>query len=68
MEQKVLLRTNALSKITAVYHQDLITQLESDRENDVAILPLLEQEIVLMGAEIEKIQKKLTEKTKNEIV
>ncbi|PAD89184.1 ATP-dependent dsDNA exonuclease [Niallia circulans] len=64
VEQKVLLRTNALSKITAVYHQDLITQLESDRENDVAILPLLEQEIVLMGAEIEKIQKKLDRKNK----
>ncbi len=62
VEQKVLLRTNALSKITAVYHQDLITQLEADRDNDVAILPLLKEEIVLMGEEIEKLQKKLDRK------
>lgn len=62
VEQKVLLRTNALSKITAVFHQDLITQLESDSENDVSILPLLEKEIVLMGEEVEKIQKKLDQK------
>lgn len=58
----MLLRTNALSKITAVYHQDLITQLEADRDNDVAILPLLKEEIVLMGEEIEKLQKKLDRK------
>lgn len=64
VEQKVLLRNNALSKIDAVFQDDLIALMEAGSDNDVAILPLLEQEIGLMGEEVNKLQTMLDQKNK----
>lgn len=64
VEQKTLLRNNALTKIAAVFHKDLIALIEQGSDNDVAILPLLEQEIELMDEEIKKLQTKLEYKNK----
>lgn len=64
VEQKTLLRNNALTKIAAVFHKDLIALIEQGSDNDVAILPLLEQEIELMDEEIKKLQTKLEHKNK----
>lgn len=64
VEQKTLLRNNALTKIDAVFHKDLIALIEQGSDNDVAILPLLEQEIELMDEEIKKLQTKLEHKNK----
>lgn len=64
VEQKTLLRNNALSKIAAVFNNDLIALMEEGSDNDVAILPLLEQEIELMDDEIIKLQTKLEQKNK----
>ncbi len=64
VEQKTLLRNNALTKIAAVFHKDLIALIEQGSDNDVAILPLLEQEIELMDEEINKLQTKLEHKNK----
>ncbi|WP_400247766.1 AAA family ATPase [Niallia sp. JL1B1071] len=64
VEQKVLLRSNALSKIAAVFNKDLIVLMEQGSENDVAILPLLEQEIESMEEEVGRLQTKVDEKNK----
>lgn len=64
VEQKTLLRNNALTKIAAVFHKDLIALIEQGSDNDVAILPLLEQEIELMDEEINKLQTNLEHKNK----
>lgn len=64
VEQKVILRTNSLSKIAAVFNKDLIAQMAQDSENDVAILPLLEREIESMEKEVGRLQTKVDEKNK----
>lgn len=47
-----------------MFHKDLIALIEQGSDNDVAILPLLEQEIELMDEEIKKLQTKLEHKNK----
>lgn len=52
VEQKVLVRNNALSNISSLFTEELTELIEQSSDNDVVILPLLEKEIQKMENEI----------------
>ncbi|MBU8878718.1 SMC family ATPase [Bacillus sp. FJAT-29790] len=62
VEKQLASRNQAIQQIHPVFNEELKGYLESEGVNDTIIMPLLQTEISLMIAELEKVTNKLKEK------